>query len=427
MKIPILLTWKTLAGAAAFALLGALAVGWSGLVSVAANTGHFAPVEWFLHWTLRNAVATQSLTIAVPKDVDLADARLVRRAAGHFATGCAPCHGAPGIAQTAEFRSMTPLPPRLETKVGEWRDRELFWIGQHGIKYSGMPSWATQHRPDEVWAMVAFLRALPGMKPETYRDLALGGPDGTPAPVGQASAALSGLGTVALADCARCHGRDGGTGGGAFPAIGGQPEAYLRETLTAYAEGRRESGFMQPAATRYPPEILAELAAHYARQPAQGTGSGAATPGTAPGLPETPQASTVPDRPAPSPMVDAAAASASRTAIGQVVAPSAGHGPPYDRPGLLALGESLARTGLPDQKIPACETCHGDGRRAADPLYPRLAGQPAWYLSTHLHLWKEGHRGGTAAAPLMTEIAIHLTDEQIEALSLWYEGQPAGN
>ncbi|MBC8130249.1 MAG: cytochrome C, partial [Rhizobiaceae bacterium] len=97
MRIAFTLTWKVVVGALFAAVFLALAVSWSGLVSIAASSGHFAPVEWFLHWTMRNAVATQSAAIELPEDVDLSDASLVQRAAGHFATGCAPCHGAPGV------------------------------------------------------------------------------------------------------------------------------------------------------------------------------------------------------------------------------------------------------------------------------------------------------------------------------------------
>ena len=39
----------------------------------------------------------------------------------------------------------------------------------------GMPAWVTQDRDDEVWAQVAFLRALPDLTPERYAELALGG------------------------------------------------------------------------------------------------------------------------------------------------------------------------------------------------------------------------------------------------------------
>src|SRR5690606_10234717 len=121
---------------------------------------------------------------------------------------------------------------------------------------------------DEVWAQVAFLRAMPRMSAETYAGMAFG--DATPEEM------LEGPGDstveTALADCARCHGRDGlgrgpGAAGAAFPVIAGQPEAYLYQTLLAFRDGMRGSGFMEPPARRYDRATLRALAAHYAGQP----------------------------------------------------------------------------------------------------------------------------------------------------------------
>jgi cytochrome c553 len=423
MKIAFTLTWKKVLALVVAGVLAALAVGWSGLVSIAASSGHYSPVAWFLHWTMRNAVTTQAMSVEVPEGLNLSDPALVQRAAGHFATQCAFCHGAPGVAQSGVAQAMMPPPPRLEERVGRWRDRELFWIVQNGIKYSGMPAWIDQERPDEAWAMVAFLRALPAMTPATYAERALGGTDTeAPLPVGGASTALTAAVDTAVEDCARCHGRDGrgaalpgGITAGAVPIIAGQPEAYLAETLRAFAAGGRQSGIMEAAAHRYDDDILGALARHYAAQPAQAPAAAVAAGRASPaGL----------DEPAPA----GSDLAATRAALADVVPDSSAYGAPYDRPGLLDLGRRMATEGFPARKLPSCDTCHGpatDATGARTP-YPYLAGQPAWYIATHLELWREGKRGGTARAHLMDKIAIHLTDEQIAAVSAWYESQPAG-
>ena len=436
-RIAFTLTWKRIAGLLAAGVAAALAVSLSGLVSIAASSGHFAPVGWFLHWTMQNAVARQSLGISVPEDIDLSDPALVQRAAGHFATGCAPCHGAPGIEQSPVVLSMTPHPPRLEGQVGEWADRELFWILKHGIKYSGMPAWPTQERDDEVWAQVAFLRAYPEMSPQTYADLALGGERGSAVSAtasGEETAGLDGIAADALTDCARCHGRDGlgrgeGASAGAFPVIAGQSEAYLKATLQAYDLGFRHSGFMQPPASRYPDEVLDALALWYAKQPLPGattpaTSDGTQTAGADPRAeapletgPETAKQDGVPPQIFPS---------ANRSEAAFSIAAAAGGLPEGDEVALLALGRTIAEQGIPARKIPACDSCHAEEGRAKNDLYPYLGGQPAWYIDTHLHLWKEGTRSGTRFAHLMDKIAIQMTDEQIEAVSAWYASRPLG-
>lgn len=421
-RIAFTITGKRVLVALVLVAAAPFVVSLSGLVSIAASSGHFAPVGWFLHWTMQNAVSRQSLGISVPDGVDLADPALVQRAAGHFATGCAGCHGAPGVPQSPVVLSMMPAPPRLEGKVEEWADRELFWIVQHGIKYSGMPAWPTQDREDEVWAQVAFLRALPGMSPQTYSELALGAQRGEE-PMeagGETLASLDGIFQEALTDCARCHGRDGlgrgdGEATGAFPVIAGQPETYLAATLQAFSKGFRHSGFMQPPAKRYSDETLASLAKWYAQQPLPTPADG--------GSGETVAAAETPSDGIP-PQVLPVGARGTNTLFA-----AAGAGDlPQQQDSVLELGRLIAVSGLPARKIPACESCHGQKGREKNEHYPYLSGQPAWYVETHLKLWKDHAvtRGGTRFSHLMTPIAVHMTEEQIAAVSAWYAAQPVG-
>ncbi|WP_374701397.1 c-type cytochrome, partial [Aureimonas sp. N4] len=55
-----------------------------------------------------------------------------------------------------------------------------------------------------------------------------------------------------------------------------------------------------------------------------------------------------------------------------------------------------------------------------NPHHPRLAGQPEWFIATQLQLWKDKHRGGTPFNHVMIPIATNMTEEQIDALALWY-------
>jgi len=435
MRVNVIITWKKIAGVAVLGLVAALLIGWSGLVSIAASSGHWAATRWFLGWTMENAVRTQSMFISKPTDVDLGDPILIRRAAAHYATGCAACHGAPGVPQSPVVEKMVPPPPRLEEKVTKWGDEELFWIVRNGIKYSGMPAWPAQTREDEVWAQVAFLRALPGMSRAEYADLALG--DGLandePEAGGEALSALDGIVDTALSDCARCHGRNGlGRGGGdagdAFPIIAGQPAPYLYASLLAFARGHRQSGFMEPPATRYETEVLAELAHYYAMQPApsepddEGIGaSGSAGDGSD----DVALAAAARDTLASSAETGQDEAGTLEGEAGRATAPMAtAVGPPASRDEVLDIGRRIALEGIASRKVPACRSCHSAAARARNPYYPYLSGQPEWYLSEHLHLWKVGARGGTSYSPIMAEIAKNMTQEQIKAVSEWYSAQP---
>ena len=232
-----------LAGVAGVAVAVFL-VAWSGIFNVAASRGHWAVVDWFLAFGMRNSVELRAMAIT-PPPLDSPD--LIRLGAGHFHGGCAFCHGAPGIPVSPIARHMLPSPPDLTTSMRPWKDEELFWIVQHGIKYTGMPGWVALEREDEIWAVVAFLKRIPTLDAESYRALALGG-------VRIAGQTGEKLATVesnpqGAGACARCHGAEGsGPASALVPVLHGQPAEFLVTALQQYAEGARRSGIMQPLA-----------------------------------------------------------------------------------------------------------------------------------------------------------------------------------
>ncbi|HEX2336810.1 MAG TPA: c-type cytochrome [Hyphomicrobiaceae bacterium] len=225
---------------------------WSGIYNVAASTGHWAVVDWFLAFGMRNSVDLRANAITAPV-LDRPD--LIRLGAAHFHGGCAFCHGAPGVPVSPIARQMLPSPPHLATSMRTWTDEELFWIVQHGIKYTGMPGWVALERADEIWAVVAFLKRLPEMDANSYRELALGRVE------------LASQSAEASA-CARCHGAaDSGPASALVPILHGQPEPFLIAALKEYAQGSRRSGIMQPLAADLGAHDMQRLAAYYAKLP----------------------------------------------------------------------------------------------------------------------------------------------------------------
>jgi cytochrome c553 len=245
------ITWTraiaTLVGLGAAGLLFA----WSGIFNIAASSGHWPITDWFLHWTMRNSVRTHA---AFTSPDDPADATGLVSAAGHFANACAVCHGAPGVKPAPVMQSATPPAPDLAVNAREWSDKQLFWILQHGVKYTGMPAWAVQDRPDEVRRMVAFVRRLPGMSPARYKAL-----------VNEANPGGE------LATCTGCHGADGkGRGAPDIPVLGGQDPAYLLAALKGYADGTRSSAVMQQVAMRMEPAAMDDATRRFAAMPGLG-------------------------------------------------------------------------------------------------------------------------------------------------------------
>jgi cytochrome c553 len=68
-----------------------------------------------------------------------------------------------------------------------------------------------------------------------------------------------------------------------------------------------------------------------------------------------------------------------------------------------------------------CQACHGmDGQSAANPEYPKLAGQYPDYLAKALR----GYKAGTRKNAIMAGMAAALTDKDIENLAAYYAAQP---
>jgi cytochrome c553 len=342
--------------------VGLFLIAWIGAYSVAASRGHWAIMEWLLTFGMRNSVELHAHLVEKPPPLDNAD--LSTLGAGHFHFGCAYCHGAPGFPINPIAERMLPPPPDLSTTSAQWNDQQLFWIVKNGIKYTGMPAWTSQQRDDEVWAVVSFLKRLPGLDAQAYSALALG--DVTIAPQSGRELAVSEAAPEATTACARCHGAEQhGPTSQLVPILHGQPREFLLNSLQDYAAGKRESGIMQPLASDLSARNMARLADYYSRL-------------------------SPPPSPAPEP---------------------AG----------IEEARRLAVEGRPDARIPACIGCHGPN---ALPTYPRLAGQNAAYMAGRLRLWRKGFATHTETDAIMAPIARQLSEEDIEAVASYFASLP---
>lgn len=166
--------------------------------------------------------------------------------------------------------------------------------------------------------------------------------------------------TAGAADnnCARCHGEDGEGVIAGVPRLDIQTPAYLEAALKTFRDGTRQSGTMMAAARTLSDAKIEQLAQQLGR--------------------------------------------------GEAVAPAQAS---------VEAGE-IARLGVLDRDVPACDSCHGANAR---PDYPRLDGQDADYLLRQLELFKLlGEERGGPNAHIMAEAVRGLEAEQIKALAEWY-------
>ena len=224
----------------------------------APRPGHWKITEWFLHFAMRSAVRTYALAVEVPDELPR---HAIQPAAGHFARGCAICHGAPGEPRSPAVHLMLPQPPDLAGKVGEWTDAELFRIVKHGVRFTGMPAWPTQQRDDEVWAMVAFLRELPDDgRSRRWRDLAYGG--------GERRSANAPISTRRSPNARAATARTGSAAAQRRLFLPDRARPIFSRASTPMPTAGAASGVMAIPVNAVDPRLFADLARHFSALPA---------------------------------------------------------------------------------------------------------------------------------------------------------------
>lgn len=169
--------WKMGAIAAGVAVAFILAAGlfvWLGIYNVAADAPHTRLVFWILDVAHDRSVEVRADGIRVPND--LGDAKRIASGAGLYAEMCAGCHLAPGMEKTEIAQGLYPEAPELAQGT-DLSPAEAFWTIKHGIKMTGMAAWGKTHNDTLIWDMVAFLRKLPSLSPQQYKELVKSAPE----------------------------------------------------------------------------------------------------------------------------------------------------------------------------------------------------------------------------------------------------------
>ncbi len=139
----------------------------SGVYNIGADDHHTRIVLTIIEHLRNRSIAVRASGIEVP---DLADSRNIAAGAQHYAALCIGCHLAPGVRKSDIRTGLYPHPPALaEEQVDD--GQRAFWIIKHGIKMSAMPAWGKTLDDAAIWDIVAFVRQMPTMTPETYQQL----------------------------------------------------------------------------------------------------------------------------------------------------------------------------------------------------------------------------------------------------------------
>jgi mono/diheme cytochrome c family protein len=114
--------------------------------------------------TLAIPRAVRSRTNPVQASVDV-----LAEGMSHYADHCASCHATNGSGDTEMGRGLFPKPPDMRlAATQELTDGELFYIIEHGVRFTGMPGWSTGTESGEnaTWHLVHFIRRLPKLTDE---------------------------------------------------------------------------------------------------------------------------------------------------------------------------------------------------------------------------------------------------------------------
>ncbi len=162
---------RTLAIVGLLAILAALFVSvfaFGGYYDVSAQQEDSAPVAWALVKVRSKAIQRRAVDIA-PADFQ-ASTRVQAGARAFSTRGCVTCHGGPGADWAKFAEGLNPGPPDLKDVANDLTAGEVFWVVKHGIRMTGMPSFANAGvTDDEIWSIAAFVKALPKTSEADYK------------------------------------------------------------------------------------------------------------------------------------------------------------------------------------------------------------------------------------------------------------------
>jgi cytochrome c553 len=155
--------------AATLAALAICGVGFvrSGFYNIGADDHHTKIVLVIIEQLRERSIALRARAIDPP---NLEDPTRISAGAEHYAALCVGFHLSPGVTKSEIRAGLYPHPPNLAQE--DTRDAQrAFWTVKHGIKMSAMPAWGKTLDDAAIWDLVAFIRQMPAMTPETYQQL----------------------------------------------------------------------------------------------------------------------------------------------------------------------------------------------------------------------------------------------------------------
>lgn len=131
--------------------------------------------------SLETAVARRARAMAIPTEYATrrnpvaATPESIRAGMEHYADHCASCHAGDGSGETEMGRGLFPPSPDMRAPATQsLSDGELFYVIEHGVRFTGMPAWGTGTTEGEEasWQLVNFIRHLPHLSEDELEAIA---------------------------------------------------------------------------------------------------------------------------------------------------------------------------------------------------------------------------------------------------------------
>lgn len=129
---------------------------------------------------METAIARTARSMAIPASARArqnpiaASPEVIAEGMAHYADHCATCHANDGSGKTELGQGLFPKAPDMRLPATQnLSDGELFYVIEHGIRFTGMPGWATGTAAGEEssWQLVHFMRYLPKLRPEELESM----------------------------------------------------------------------------------------------------------------------------------------------------------------------------------------------------------------------------------------------------------------
>jgi mono/diheme cytochrome c family protein len=119
--------------------------------------------RWAARTSLRATIAREAPR--TPNPVPLTDANLVS-GIKLYAANCAICHGASDGNRSNVAAGLYQRPPQLaKDGVEDDPEGETFWKIDHGIRFTGMPSFGQTLNDTKIWQLALFLKHMDSLPP----------------------------------------------------------------------------------------------------------------------------------------------------------------------------------------------------------------------------------------------------------------------